>query len=104
MVVIGGYPSAGKTAFALQVAFHLAKNGKRVGFFSYETDADKLYDRTVACQTYTSFKRILGNALQQEDYGRIKDLRQHLTAPVMDLIEASGMTVSSIGSTTTTSS
>lgn len=98
MVVIGGYPSAGKTAFALQVAFHLAKNGKRVGFFSYETDADKLYDRTVACQTHTSFKRILGNALQQEDYGRIKDLRQHLTTPVMDLIEASGMTVGSIGS------
>ena len=47
MVVIGGYPSAGKTAFALQIAFAGAKT-RRVGFFSYETAADKLHDRTVA--------------------------------------------------------
>ena len=36
MVVIGGYASAGKTAFALQLAFQIAK-AKRVGFFSLET-------------------------------------------------------------------
>jgi len=96
MVVIGGYPSAGKTAFALQLAFHIAK-GKRVGFFSYETDADKLYDRTVACQTHTSFGRIMGNKLEQDDYGRVKDMRGHLTGPALELLETSGMPVSGIG-------
>lgn len=39
MVVIGGYSSAGKTAFALQIAFRMARD-KRVGFFSYETDVN----------------------------------------------------------------
>lgn len=95
MVVIGGYPSAGKTAFALQIAFHLAKT-KRVGFFSYETNADKLYDRTVACQTLTSFTGIMTNKLTQEDYDKIWDMRQLMTAPALDLLESSGMTVSSI--------
>lgn len=95
MVVIGGYPSAGKTAFALQLAFHIAKK-KRVGFFSYETDADKLFDRTIACQTGTSFKRIMTDKLGVEDFGRIKDMRGHLTAPAMELLETSGMTVSGI--------
>lgn len=54
MVVIGGYASAGKTALALQLAFRMARD-RRVGIFSYETSADKLYDRMAACQTQTSF-------------------------------------------------
>lgn len=96
MVVIGGYPSAGKTAFSLQLAFHVAKT-KRVGFFSYETAADKLYDRMIACQTHTSFSKIMKNTLSELDYSGIKSQRQFLTAPKMDLLETSGMTVSSIG-------
>lgn len=96
MIVIGGYPSAGKTAFSLQLAFHIART-KRVGFFSYETAADKLYDRAVACQTHTSFSKIMRNKLDVEDYARIKDSREVLTAPAMELLETSGMTVSGIG-------
>ena len=96
MVVIGGYPSAGKTAFSLQVAFHIAKK-KRVGFFSYETGADKLYDRAVACQTHTSFGKIMKNKLGVEDYARIRESKSVLTAPAMELLETSGMTVSGIG-------
>ncbi len=96
MVVIGGCASAGKTAFALQLAFHVARN-KRVGFFSYETDADKLHDRTVACQTHTSFGRIMRNNLDQQDYSQVKDMRGHLTGAALELLETSGMTVSGIG-------
>ena len=95
MVVIGGYSSAGKTAFALQIAFRIARD-KRVGFFSYETDADKLADRTIACQTQTSFTRIMTNRLTYEDYGRIKETRQHMTAPALELLETPGMPVSGI--------
>ena len=96
MVVIGGYPSAGKTAFSLQLAFHVART-KRVGFFSYETAADKLYDRAVACQTHTSFAKIMRNNLSVQDYARIRESREVLTAPKMELLETSGMPVSSIG-------
>ena len=97
MVVIGGYPSAGKTALALQLVFRIARD-KRVGFFSYETSADKLHDRTIACQAETSFRRIMTGTLDMDDYQRVNDMRTHLTAPVLDMIEAYGMTVSSIGS------
>lgn len=97
MVVIGGYPSAGKTAFALQVAFAWAKT-RRVGFFSYETAADKLHDRTVACQAQMSFRKIMTGKLEEADFQRVYELRSHLTAPGLELIEANGMTVSAIGS------
>lgn len=95
MVVIGGHASAGKTAFALQLAFRFARD-KRVGFFSYETSADKLADRIIACQTQTNFSRIMTNRLETEDYTRIIEHRDHLTAPSLDLLEASNMAVSSI--------
>lgn len=46
-VIIGGYPSSGKTAFALQCAWQWAKK-YRVGFFSYETGTRKLLRRAIA--------------------------------------------------------
>lgn len=97
MVVIGGYASAGKTALALQLAFHIAKS-RRVGFFSYETSADKLHDRTVACQAQTSYKKIMSDQLEDRDFSQVYDMSQHLTSPSLELLETGGMTVSSIGS------
>lgn len=97
MVVIGGSASAGKTAFALQLAFHIARK-KRVGFFSYETSADKLHDRVVACQAMASYRKIASDKLERKDFEQVYDMREFLTAPAMEFLETSGMTVSGIGS------
>ena len=97
MVVIGGYSSAGKTAFALQLAFHIARR-KRVGFFSYETSVEKLHDRVVACQALASYRRIASDKLEKPDFEQIYEMRGPLTAPALEFLEASGMTVSGVGS------
>lgn len=47
-VILAADSSVGKTALALQFAYHLAETGKKVGFFSLETDADTLTDRLLA--------------------------------------------------------
>ena len=47
-VVIGGRPSAGKTALSLQLACEIAKSGRKVVYFSLETDPDTLYARVIA--------------------------------------------------------
>ena len=46
--VVGGRPSAGKTAFALQIACNMAKSGYRTCFFSLETDPGTLTARIIA--------------------------------------------------------
>ena len=46
-IVLGGYPSAGKTALSLQLAWSMAMD-RRVGYFSLETRPEKIIDRTVA--------------------------------------------------------
>lgn len=47
-MVIGADSSVGKTAFALQIARSIAKTGKRVGFFSYETGLEDAGDRLIS--------------------------------------------------------
>lgn len=95
VVVIGGRPSAGKTALSLQFGVHIAQS-KRVGYFSYETSVRKLYDRIVSCQAQVSFSHIMRNNMEAVDYGKVKASRKALTGPSLDLIEATGMTVSGI--------
>ena len=92
MVVLGGYPSDGKTALALQFAFGIGKK-HRVGFFSYESTRDKLFDRTVSREAMMSYTKIKRNQLKEEDYRELLDLHSLLTAPQLTLIDAAGMTV-----------
>ena len=47
-VILAADSSVGKTALALQFAWHMAETGKKVGFFSLETDADTLTERLLA--------------------------------------------------------
>ena len=92
MVVLGGYPSDGKTALALQFAFGIGKS-HRVGFFSYESTRDKLFDRTVSRAAMLSYTKIKRNQLTEADYRDLLELRPQLTAPQLTLIDAAGMTV-----------
>ena len=56
-IVVGGRPSAGKTALTLQIMLNMAKSHKVV-YFSLETKAQKIYDRLVSCYTHTPFPAI----------------------------------------------
>ena len=47
-MIIGADSSTGKTALALQFAVHIAKAGKKVGFFSLETPQEPLQNRLLA--------------------------------------------------------
>ena len=91
MVVLGGYPSDGKTALALQFAAGIAKT-RRVGFFSFESTRDKLFDRMVSRTAMLSYTKIKRNQLTEEDFWDLLDMQPTLTAPALTLIDAAGMT------------
>lgn len=96
-MVLGGYPSAGKTALALQFARHIAKE-KRVGYFYLENNDKKLFDRVVSATTLVSFGKIKTFDLGEDDFHAIVSMQKLLTEPQLEFVGASGMTVSDIRS------
>lgn len=93
--IIGGYPSDGKTTLALTTAAEQAKT-KKVGFFSFETDASKLVDAMVATAAQIGLPKIQLNALGDHDWDTLAAISGDFCGRNLDLIEAAGMTVSDI--------
>ena len=97
VVVIGGYPSDGKTALALQMAYRMARDHK-VGFFSLETDREKIRDRLMAAVVQIDFDRIKNRTLTEEDWKAFAEKSADMAAHGLTVVEASGMTATAIQS------
>lgn len=95
MVVLGGYPSAGKTTLAVSLAYHHAKH-MRVGFYSLETNQYKLADRLIANIARVELSKIKLGTMDEEDWQSVADVSDRMRARNLDLIEASGMSVQDI--------
>ena len=74
-VVLAADSSVGKTALALQFAYRIASCGKKVLFFSLETDKESLEDRLMAEAQVANIamSRTKARALTNEDYLRATD-------------------------------
>lgn len=97
-VILGGYPSAGKSAFALQCAAMWARE-KRVGFYSLETSQDKLFDRFMAAYQDLSLSDIKRNTLEDADWAAIAQRSGDITSLNLEVIPAAGMTTADIKAT-----
>lgn len=95
-VVIGAESSVGKTALALQLARTVAASGKRVGFFSLETDHDDAIDRMTANAADIALPAIKHKRLNREAIGRIVAEFRDRGDLSLDLIEAAGCSVEEI--------
>ena len=96
LVVLGGYPSAGKTAAALMIAWWWANRGKKVGFFSLETGDKKLHDRLMAHTMKLDFGEIKRGELKEADFEALAIASPRLIKAGLEYIDASGMTVADI--------
>ena len=94
-VVLGGYPSDGKTALALSMAYAQAET-LRVGFFSLETKTSKLFSRICSMVAQVSSQRIKRRELTEEDYFQLERKVDEVKKRRLSLIRASSMTVEDI--------
>lgn len=95
-VILGAESSVGKTALALQLAFALARTGKRVGFFSLETPQDDAADRMLAQNARLRLSDIKRATLSAESVRRAGDLAQATYSAPFELIEAADYSVEQI--------
>lgn len=74
LYAIGAEPTVGKTAFLLQIADHLAKNGNDVLFFTLEMSKRELICRSIARELYDPKTRPeLANSIGDVLFGRVPD-------------------------------
>lgn len=95
VVVIGGYPSDGKTALSLMLAWHMAKK-YRVGFFSLETERHKLRDRLISHAAQLELADIKNRDLDEAAWDGLVHQQADFTKRDLTLVEAAGMSVAEI--------
>lgn len=96
-IIIGGRPSAGKTAFTLQMMLHMAEEHK-VGYFSLETSPAKIYERLISNYAWTSFTKIKTNRLDDTDWASVMGSYDTFQKLGFDVIPAAGWSVEQIKS------
>jgi replicative DNA helicase len=71
LILLGARPSMGKTALALNVAHHAARDGRVVAFFSMEMSGESLMHRLVAASAKIDLHKLLSGTLPPTYYGRL---------------------------------
>ena len=99
-IVIGAESSVGKTAFSLQLARGMAVRGKRVGFFSLETDHDDAVDRLAANAADVALGNIKHKRIDRKALASLINEFKTNGEAQLELIEAAGCTVEEIRAVT----
>lgn len=94
-VILGGRPSAGKTALSIAFALHMAKT-HRVGFFSLETGKRKFFDRLVSHLAKIDMAKIKRSELDKGDYESVAIMGKRAADSQLEFTEAAGFTVEDI--------
>lgn len=95
-IVLGADSSVGKTAFALQLAYHMAESGKRVGFFSYETSLEDAADRVIANSATMMLSKIKAKLITDHEAARGAAEGERSASIQLTVIEAAGDTVAEL--------
>lgn len=76
LFIIGGRPSAGKTALSLQMACEMARKGYKVCYFSLETDPDTLTARIIANRLAVPLADVKNKSVPQSDLDGLAELHK----------------------------
>jgi len=76
LFIVGGRPSAGKTALSLQMACEQARRGLRVCYFSLETDPDTLTARIIANRLAAPLADVKAKKVPQSDLDDLAKLHK----------------------------
>ena len=95
-VILGGRPSRGKTALAIQMALKQARS-LRVGFYSLETEKGKVTDRLLSHYARIPMDRMKRADLTEKDWAALGQAASALSEHFqLEVVEAAGYTVDQI--------
>jgi replicative DNA helicase len=111
LLIVAGRPSMGKTAFATNIAFHIASkykiddtesgnkkplDGAVVGFFSLEMSSSQLATRIISEQTEVQSEKIRRGKINQHEYEKLIDVARKLQDIPLYIDETGGISISQL--------
>lgn len=97
LILVAARPSMGKTAFALNVAQHVAiKQKKKVALFSLEMSKDQLVNRMLCSEAMIDAQKIRTGSLDNEDWKKIARAIGPLSAANIYIDDTPGITISEV--------
>ena len=92
--LLGGRPSSGKSAFALEAAVYWAAVcGYRVGFYSHETSRKKLTNRMIAACARVPLDGVKNSTLSDSQINDVCRMASKISSAPIDIISCAGRTV-----------
>jgi replicative DNA helicase len=97
LIILAARPAMGKTAFALNMARNAAiEGGVPVAIFSLEMSKEQLSMRMLCAEARVDSSRIRSGFLNQEDWNRITDAADRLTAAPLFIDDSPDISTTSI--------
>jgi len=98
LVIVAAQSGVGKSAFAVNVAVRLAKQGKKVLIFSLEMDIDELVERMIWIETRIWSDLYWERKMTEEDWEKITKASVSLCAQNITIVDNFSMTMTQIAS------
>lgn len=96
-IVLAARPSMGKSAFAMQIAQHVAiTERKGVLVFSLEMPTDELFERMISAQGRLSYTKIRSGDLSDEDWPKLSAGVSKLKDSPIKIVDTPGMNINQI--------
>lgn len=94
LIVVGGRPSMGKTAFALNIAQHVGLESREpVAIFSLEMAKEQLAFRMLCSEAMVNSNSIRKGFIKKEDWHKLTGAASKLTGAPIFIDDSSGITV-----------
>jgi replicative DNA helicase len=94
LIIVGGRPSMGKTAFALNIAQHVGLELKEpVAIFSLEMAKEQLAIRMLCAEAMVNSNSIRKGFIKKEDWHKLTSAASNLTGAPIFIDDTSGITV-----------
>jgi len=94
MIIVAARPSMGKTAFALNVAEHIAANNQKpVAVFSLEMGRQQLAQRLLCSRSTVDAHKLRRNTLSRDDFGRLAQAVGQLSEAPLYIDDTPGLTL-----------
>jgi replicative DNA helicase len=96
LLILAARPSMGKTALVTNIAYHAAKDGTAVGFFSLEMSAEQLATRILADVSSVPSEKIRRGEVQDRDFNKFIEASAELNQLPIFIDDTPALTIAGV--------